>query len=72
MCVCKPWKKMTKEEKLACANHKIIKGLAVSLFGAIWMYFTSVYLDVWTALPSTLAVMGLLCLLYGLYKKTSI
>ena len=69
--MCKPWKKMTKDEKAAYANWKIMKGLAVFLFGAIWMYYTSVFYDVWSALPSTLATMGILCLLYGLYKRSS-
>jgi len=62
---------MKKEEKLACANWEIMKGLAVVLFGLIWNYFTNMYLDVWTALPSTLAVMGLLLALYGLYRRSS-
>jgi len=70
--MCTPWKKMTKDEKLAHTKHKIIKGFAVFLFGVIWMYFTSVYLDVWDALPTTLAVMGLLCVLYGLWKRSSV
>lgn len=72
MHVCKPWKKMRKDEKLACANFKIIKGFGVFLFGAIWMYFTSVFFDVWNALPPTIAIMGLLCILYGLYKRSSV
>jgi len=67
----KPWKKMTKEEKQAYANHKIIKGVGVFLFGVIWTYFASVSVDVWSALPSTLAVMGLLLILYGLVKRSS-
>jgi len=68
----RPWKKMTKDEKLACANHKIIKGFAVFLFGAVWMYFASASVDVWNGLPPTLALMGLLCVLYGLIKKYSV
>ena len=67
----KAWKKMSKEEKLACAYYKIMKGVALFLFGAIWMYFTTVYVDVWSALPPTIAVMGLLMVLYGLFKKSS-
>jgi len=70
-CMCKPWKKMTKDERLAYVNHKIMKGLGVFLFGAIWMYFASITVDVWSALPSTLAVVGLLLILYGLIKKFS-
>lgn len=69
----KPWKKMTKDEKQACANFKIVKGFAVLVFGLIWMYFASnVYFDVWDALPPTLAVIGLLCFLYGLVKRFSV
>jgi hypothetical protein len=63
---------MTKDEKLAYSHYKIMKGLAVFLFGGIWMYFASVYVDVWNALPPTLAVVGLLCLLFGLFKKSSL
>jgi len=70
--MCVPWKNMKKDEKLAHVKHKIIKGVAVFLFGAIWNYFASVYLDVWNALPPTLAVMGLLCILFGLWKKSTI
>jgi len=70
--MCVPWKKMKKDEKLDYIRHKIMKGVAVFLFGAIWMYFTSSYMDVWNALPPTLAVMGLLCILYGLWKKSTI
>jgi hypothetical protein len=69
MCECKPWNKMTKDEKLVCANHKIIKGIGVFLFGSIWMYFASISGDVWSALPSTLSVIGLLLILYGLVKR---
>jgi len=61
---------MTKDEKLACANYKLVKGFAVFVFGMIWAYFASVAFDVWSALPPTLAVMGLLCMLYGLFKRT--
>jgi len=68
----KPWKKMTKDEKLAWVNCKIVKGFGVFLFGAVWMYFASVYVDVWDALPPTLALMGLLVVLYGLIKKFSV
>jgi len=64
---------MTKDERLAHANWKIMKGFAVLLFGAIWMYFTSnVYFDVWYALPPTLAVMGFLAFLLGLFKRTKV
>jgi len=70
--MCIPWKKMKKDERHACAYHKMIKGFAVLLFGLIWMYFASyVFFDVWDALPPTLAAMGLLCFLYGLVMKFS-
>lgn len=68
MCECKLWNKMSKDEKLACAYHKIMKGVGVFIFGAIWMYFTT-GTDVWSALPPTLALVGLLLILYGLFKK---
>lgn len=67
----KPWKKMTKDEKRAYANCKIMKGLGVFIFGLVWTYFASVSVDVWSALPLTLTVMGLLVLLYGLVKRFS-
>jgi hypothetical protein len=63
---------MTKDERQECANHKIIKGLGVFLFGAIWMYYTTMFVDVWSALPSTIATIGLLLLLFGLFKRTKI
>ena len=72
MCCCTPWKKMKKDEKLAHVQHKIVKGVGVFLFGAIWMYFTSYYADVWGAFPPTLAVAGLLLVLLGLWKKSTI
>ena len=70
--MCKPWNKMTKDEKIADAQHKIIKGIGVFLFGAIWLYFTTGTIDVWSALPPTLAIMGLLLILYGFFKKFKI
>lgn len=72
MCVLKPWKKMTKDEKLACANYKIIKGLGIAIFGLVWTYFASFSVDVWSALPLTLAVMGVLLFFYGLVKRFSV
>ncbi len=63
---------MKKDEKIAYANWKIMKGAAVFLFGGIWMYLTSVFFDVWSALPPTLAIMGLLCLLFGFFKKSQV
>jgi len=63
---------MTKDEKIADAQHKIIKGIGVFLFGAIWLYFTTGTIDVWSALPPTLAIMGLLLILYGFFKKFKI
>jgi len=63
---------MKKEEKEEHIKHKMIKGLAVLIFGLVWNYFASVYYDVWRALPITLAIMGILCILYAFYKKSSI
>ena len=69
--MCKPWNKMTKDEKRACADYKILKGFGVFLFGLIWTFFASISTDVWSALPLTLTVMGLLLLIYGLMKRSS-
>ena len=69
--MCKPWNKMTKDEKLAVANHKMIKGLEIAIFGLVWAYFASISVDVWTALPLTIAVCGVLLLLFGLVKRFS-
>ena len=69
--MCKPWNKMTKDEKLAVANHKMIKGLEIAIFGLVWAYFASIAVDVWHALPLTLAVFGVLLLLYGLFQRFS-
>lgn len=63
---------MNKEEKIAYAHHKIMKGLGIFLFGIIWMYFSSFYTDVWGAFPPTLAIIGLLLVLLGLFKKSSV
>ena len=70
--MCIPWKKLKKDEKMMYANHKIKKGAAVFLFGGIWYYFASRTIDVWSALPQTIAIMGLLLVLYGLVKRTSV
>ncbi len=70
--MCKPWNKLTKGEKLAYANHKIIKGLGIAIFGLVWAYFASLTLDVWRALPLTFAVMGSLYFLFGLVKRASV
>jgi hypothetical protein len=70
--MCKTWKKMTKDEKLAYAKRKIKMGVAVLIFGLVWNYFTTRYFDVWRALPISLAVMGILCILYGFFRKSSI
>ena len=69
--MCKSWSKMTKDEKVACAEHKIIKGLGIAVFGLVWEYFASKSINVWNALPLTLAVMGVLLFLFGLLKKFS-
>jgi len=68
----KPWKKVSKEDKLAYAKHKMVKGLGVFVFGIVWMYFSARAGDVWDALPMTLVVIGLLLFLLGLYKKHSV
>lgn len=70
--MCTPWKKLKKDEKEAYAKHKIMKGVGIFLFGAIWMYFTSVFFDVWSALPPTIAVVGILYFLLGMFKRSSI
>lgn len=70
-CMCKSWKKMKKDEKLAYADHKMIKGLGIAIFGLVWNYFASVSVNVWSALPLTLAVMGVLIFLLGLVKRFS-
>ena len=69
--MCKPWSKMSKDEKVACAEYKIIKGLGIAIFGLVWIYFASIAVDVWHALPLTIAVVGVLLLLYGLVKRFS-
>jgi len=69
--MCKPWSKMTKDEKVACAEYKIIKGLGIAIFGLVWTYFASISVDVWSALPLTIAVCGVLLLLFGLVKRFS-
>ncbi len=63
---------MTKDEKKAWTNCKIVKGFGIFLFGAVWMYFASASVDVWDGLPPTLALMGLLLVLYALVKKFSV
>jgi len=68
----KPWNKLTKDEKLAYANHKIIKGLGIAIFGLVWTYLASKSYDVWSALPLTIAVMGSLYFLFGLVKRASV
>jgi apolipoprotein N-acyltransferase len=64
----KPWKKMTKEEKQAFANKKIICGFGLFLFGMIWMYFGANL----EGFVSAITVMGLLIILFGLVKKFSV
>lgn len=63
-------KKFEKEEKCChgmYADKKILCGFGVFLFGMIWMYFGA---DL-EGFVSTLTVMGLLMILYGLVKKFS-
>jgi hypothetical protein len=62
---------MSKDEKVACAEYKIIKGLGIAIFGLVWAYFASISVDVWSALPLTIGVVGVLLLLYGLFQKFS-
>ena len=66
---CIPWNKMKKDEKIAYANHKIIKGFGIFLFGLLWMYFGAGNLE---GLTQALTVMGLLLVLFGLVKRFSI
>jgi hypothetical protein len=72
MSMCIPWKKMKKDEKEEYIKNKMIKGLAILIFGLVWNYFASLYFDVWRALPTTLAVMGILLILYAFYKRSLI
>jgi len=64
-------KKFGKEEKYCYegmpAEKKILCGFAMFLFGMIWMYFGANL----EGFVSTLTVMGLLMILYGLVKKFS-
>jgi len=64
-------KKVVKEEKCChegmWANKKILCGFAMFLFGMIWMYFGANL----EGFVSTITVMGLLMILYGLVKKFS-
>jgi hypothetical protein len=63
MCL-KPWKKMSKDEKRAIAQKKMLLGVVVALFGMLWIYFDSA--------PLALIVMGLLIFLYGLVFRMSV
>lgn len=64
-------KKVVKEEKYChggmYANKKILCGFGMFLFGMIWMYFGANL----EGFVSTITVMGLLLILYGLVKKFS-
>ena len=62
------WKKMKKEEKIAYANCKIIKGFGIFLFGLLWMYFGATL----EGLVQTLTIVGLLVILFGLVKRFSV
>jgi hypothetical protein len=61
--MCKPWKKLSKDEKNACVMKKFRLGVAAILFGLFWMYFDSA--------PMALIVLGLLVILYSLIMKIS-
>jgi len=63
-----PLGKMTKEEKLTCANYKIMKGFGIFLFGLLWMFFGATL----EGLAQAITVMGLLIILYGLVKRFSL
>jgi apolipoprotein N-acyltransferase len=55
---------MTKDEKRALAQKKMLFGVAVALFGMLWIYFDSA--------PMAFIVMGLLIFLYGLVLRMSL
>ena len=63
-----PLGKMTKDEKIAWANYKILKGFGIFLFGLLWMYFGATF----EGLTQALTVMGLLIILWGLVKRFSV
>jgi len=74
-CMCKPWKKFTKDEKEAFVRKKIMCGFALFLFGLLWMYFSTpgeTVADYFAGFVSTITVAGLLLILYGLVKKFSV
>ncbi|MCX6821874.1 MAG: hypothetical protein NTW30_03795 [Candidatus Aenigmarchaeota archaeon] len=72
--MCKPWNKFTKDEKQAYVKKKMMCGFGLFLFGILWMYFTtgSDVASYIAGFVSTITVMGLLLILYGLVKKFSI
>jgi hypothetical protein len=72
--MCKPWNKLTKDEKQACVKKKLLGGFAMFLFGMLWMYFATPgvqLVDYVAGFISAFTVMGLLIILYGLVKKFS-
>lgn len=72
--MCKPWKKMNKEEKEMHVRKKMMMGFALFLFGMLWMYFSTpgdIVVDYLAGFVSTITVAGLLLILYGLVKKFS-
>ncbi len=74
LCMCKPWNKLTKDEKQACVRKKIMGGISLFIFGMLWMYFSTPaqeLVDYVSGFASTITVMGLLIILYGLIKKFS-
>jgi len=60
---------MTKDEKLVCANYKLLKGFGIFLSGLLWSYFASVTGNVWSALPPTITVMGAVLAYFGYMKR---
>lgn len=67
--MCKPWSKLSKDEKLGYAEHKFKKGFGISIFGLVWHYLTLQSGNVWASLPLTIAIIGVLMLVLGLSKK---
>ena len=65
----KPWNKLSKDEKMAYAQHKFMKGFAISAFGLVWHYLMLTSGDVWGSFPLTLAIMGVLMLILGIVKR---
>jgi hypothetical protein len=67
--MCKPWNKLSKDEKLGYAEYKFKKGLGISIFGLVWHYLILQSSDVWGALPLSIAIIGVLIVILGLFKR---